>query len=186
MGAALSGSVLVLSLWPPLSTSQRGIAVALLGVIIALHFLLAAGLQLYFFRYSHNVTINSGNQGVSPAQKLSIEPLAMDKVTELHGLDVKNLVLDEAPNMPGTNAIQSKNSIEKSLTNNEPAIQSNVSPTEANPMKKTAAITIKTVTNKHISDTGKAGTTQSKSANLTSLESVTNLVDSTTFKEITR
>lgn len=177
VGAALSGTVLVLSLWPPLSASQRGIAVALLGVILALHFLLAAGLQLYFFRYSHNVTTSSGNQGVSPAQRLSIEPLAMDKVTELHGLDVKNLVLEEAPNMPGTNAIQSKSSIEKSIqANNASAIQSNnVSPTEAHQMKKTAAVTIvgQTVTHKHTVNV-EVKTTPSKS------ESVTNLVDSTT------
>ena len=177
VGAALSGTVLVLSLWPPLSASQRGIAVALLGVILALHFLLAAGLQLYFFRYSHNVTTSSGNQGVSPAQRLSIEPLAMDKVTELHGLDVKNLVLEEAPNMPGTNAIQSKSSTEKSIqANNASAIQSNnVSPTEAHQMKKTAAVTIvgQTVTHKHTVNV-EVKTTPSKT------ESVTNLVDSKT------
>jgi len=104
----------------------------------------------------------------------------MDKVTELHGLDVKNLVLEEAPNMPGTNAIQSKSSMEKSIqANNASVIQSNnVSPHQ---MKKTATITTvgQTVTHKHTANV-EVKTTQSKS------ESVTNLVDSTTnFGEIT-
>nr|CAG4648856.1 EOG090X0CJ3 [Polyphemus pediculus] len=58
VGAALSGSVLVLSLWGPLSVSPKGLAVAVLAAVLFCHFLLAAGLQLYFFRYSNEVIIH--------------------------------------------------------------------------------------------------------------------------------
>jgi hypothetical protein len=93
--------------------------------------------------------------------------------------------------MPGIDAVQSKSSIEKSFPKNESAIQSNyVSPTEENPKGKTADVTSvsQTVTNKRSSSTvtSEVKTTQSKSENLTDLQSVTNLVDSTTFGETTR
>nr|CAG4637316.1 EOG090X0CJ3 [Ceriodaphnia reticulata]SVE73166.1 EOG090X0CJ3 [Ceriodaphnia reticulata] len=92
VGAALSGSVLVLSLWPPLSTSQRGMAVAILSAILAFHFLLAAGLQLYFFRYANSVAvIPQGNGGSSPGHILTRDTSPVDKVTELQPL---NLIRD--------------------------------------------------------------------------------------------
>lgn len=108
VGAALSGSVLVFSLWPPLSSSQKGLAVALLSAIVALHLLLAAGLQLYFFRYGSSSIAVSGS-GVDPRQLLHVEPTSIDKVTELHPL---NLVLDYQPpsaqkDTNGTNTILS-------------------------------------------------------------------------------
>nr|CAG4646539.1 EOG090X0CJ3 [Macrothrix elegans] len=89
VGATLSGSVLVLSLWPPLSSNQRGIAVAVLAVLLSLHFLLAAGLQLYFFRYSRdslpNATISGAITGGDPVH---IEATSIDKVTELKPLNL--------------------------------------------------------------------------------------------------
>nr|CAG4648208.1 EOG090X0CJ3 [Moina brachiata]SVE93235.1 EOG090X0CJ3 [Moina brachiata] len=91
VGAALSGSVIVLSLWKPLSTHQRGIAVALLAILVALHFLLAAGLQLYFFRYAKDAAIHSDVERSATTQL--IEPSnPADKVTELKPL---SLVLED-------------------------------------------------------------------------------------------
>jgi len=58
IGAALSGSVLILSLWDSLSASPRGLVFAVLAAVLFCHFLLAAGLQLYFFRYSDQVVID--------------------------------------------------------------------------------------------------------------------------------
>ena len=90
VGAALSGSVLVLSLWPPLSASQRGIAVAILSAVVALHFLLAAGLQLYFFRYANSVAVVPEGSS-SPGHILTRDISPVDKVTELQPL---NLIRD--------------------------------------------------------------------------------------------
>ncbi|XP_057365263.1 protein YIPF1-like isoform X1 [Daphnia carinata] len=88
LGAALSGSVLVLSLWQPLSVTRRGMAVIILSAILAFHFLLAAGLQLYFFRYTDNVVIVSGNNdGISHGHLRAVDSLAFDKVTELQPLN---------------------------------------------------------------------------------------------------
>nr|SVE80941.1 EOG090X0CJ3 [Daphnia magna]SVE81555.1 EOG090X0CJ3 [Daphnia magna] len=87
LGAALSGSVLVLSLWPPLSATKRGVAVIILSAILAFHFLLAAGLQLYFFRYTDHVVVVSGNNdGTSRGHLRAVDSLAFDKVTELQPL----------------------------------------------------------------------------------------------------
>ena len=91
VGAALSGSVLVLSLWPPLSASQRGIAVAILSAVVALHFLLAAGLQLYFFRYANSVAVVPEGSSSSPGHILTRDISPVDKVTELQPL---NLIRD--------------------------------------------------------------------------------------------
>nr|CAG4642768.1 EOG090X0CJ3 [Evadne anonyx] len=57
VGATLSGSVLVLALWGPLSSIPKGLVLSLLAAVLFCHFLLAAGLQLYFFRYSQEVII---------------------------------------------------------------------------------------------------------------------------------
>lgn len=57
VGATLSGSVLVLALWGPLNSIPKGLVLSLLAGVIFCHFLLAAGLQLYFFRYSQEVII---------------------------------------------------------------------------------------------------------------------------------
>nr|SVE75360.1 EOG090X0CJ3 [Daphnia dolichocephala] len=89
LGAALSGSVLVLSLWPPLSASQRGMAVIIVSAIVAFHFLLAAGLQLYFFRYTSDVVAVSGyNDGTSHAHLRAVDTSPLDKVTELQPLSL--------------------------------------------------------------------------------------------------
>jgi hypothetical protein len=89
VGAALSGSVLVFSLWPPLSASQRGIAVIILSAVLAFHFLLAAGLQLYFFRYSNNVVVVSNNiGGISHGNLRAVDSSTFDKVTELQPLSL--------------------------------------------------------------------------------------------------
>lgn len=91
VGAALSGSVLVFSLWPPLSSSQKGLAIALLSVIVALHLLLAAGLQLYFFRYgSSPATLSRGV--VDPGHLMHVKLPPVDKVTELQP---SNLILED-------------------------------------------------------------------------------------------
>lgn len=71
----------------------------IIAIIVALHFLLAAGLQLYFFRYSKDILVVSGtgNGGSSPAQLQGIEPNHQHPfggVTELQDL---NLVLEEDP-----------------------------------------------------------------------------------------
>nr|SVE87611.1 EOG090X0CJ3 [Daphnia similis] len=88
LGAALSGSVLVLSLWPPLSATKRGMAVIILSVILAFHFLLAAGLQLYFFRYADEVMAVSGNNhGTSHGHLRAVDSFAIDRVTELQPLN---------------------------------------------------------------------------------------------------
>ena len=170
IGATLSGSVLVLSLWPPLSASQRGIAVAVIGVIIALHFLLAAGLQLYFFNYSHNITAGIGNQGVSPAHKVSIEPHPMDKVTELHGM---NLVLEEVPS--GISALESTNT-QKSLTNESPLQSETISTTIAKEEAKETANSLKTSA---IPTIGKTTNEKEAIANQSVTENITKLVEST-------
>ena len=99
VSAALSGSVLVIALWPPLSANQRGIAVIVLSAVLAMHFLLAAGLQLYFFRYS-NTAVTSA---VSSAHPMAINSPSLDKVTELQPL---NLVRD-IENFTTTHEIES-------------------------------------------------------------------------------
>lgn len=88
VGATLSGSVIVLALWKPLSSHQRGIAVALLAIVLALHFLLAAGLQLYFFRYTSHPAVHSDAERSVTTQLNNLT----EKVTELKPL---SLVLDE-------------------------------------------------------------------------------------------
>lgn len=92
LGAALSGSVLVFSLWPPLSASQRGMAVALLSGVLAFHFLLAAGLQLYFFRYANAVVpVTDSSGGLSHGNALAADS-SLDKVTELQSLNLVQYV----------------------------------------------------------------------------------------------
>lgn len=86
LGAALSGSVLVMSLWPPLSASQRGMAVIIVSAILAFHFLLAAGLQLYFFRYADNIAVSSNNNETSHGHVRAVDNLSLDRVTELQPL----------------------------------------------------------------------------------------------------
>nr|SVE73792.1 EOG090X0CJ3 [Daphnia atkinsoni] len=86
LGAALSGSVLVMSLWPPLSASQRGMAVIILSAILAFHFLLAAGLQLYFFRYTDNIVVSGNNNQTSHGHVRAVDSLSLDRVTELQPL----------------------------------------------------------------------------------------------------
>nr|CAG4647364.1 EOG090X0CJ3 [Megafenestra aurita]SVE92625.1 EOG090X0CJ3 [Megafenestra aurita] len=93
VGATLSGSVLVFSLWPPLSSSQKGMAVAILGAVLAFHFLLAAGLQLYFFRYANNVSAVTVR--VHPENFLAISSSSVDKVTELQPLNLVQELQDE-------------------------------------------------------------------------------------------
>ena len=95
VGAALSGSVLVFSVWPPLSSVQRGVAVIIVGVILALHFLLAAGLQLYFFRYSKEVVAaGTGHGTFSPGHPVAVEQQLGGGVTPLQSI---NLVLENEP-----------------------------------------------------------------------------------------
>ena len=96
VGAALSGSVLVLSLWPPLSANQRGIAVIILSAVLAFHFLLAAGLQLYFFRYANGVTIVSNSGGTSHGHLRAVDS-TVDKVTELQPLSLIRAIEDYSP-----------------------------------------------------------------------------------------
>nr|CAG4643471.1 EOG090X0CJ3 [Ilyocryptus agilis] len=97
VGATVSGLVLVFSLWSPLSASRKGVAVVILVVVVGLHFLMAAGLQLYFFRYSSmqavRVTGDSDDGMASSAQNLSMKHKGnpVDGVTELKPL---SLVLD--------------------------------------------------------------------------------------------
>nr|CAG4640333.1 EOG090X0CJ3 [Daphnia pulex]SVE85104.1 EOG090X0CJ3 [Daphnia pulex] len=97
VGAALSGSVLVFSLWPPLSASQRGMAVIILSAVLAFHFLLAAGLQLYFFRYSNDVVIVSNSAGTSHGHLRAVDSSTLDKVTELQPLSLIRAVEDYSP-----------------------------------------------------------------------------------------
>jgi len=50
LGFALSGAVLVTSLWSALSEERRNVALAVATVVLVLHLALAAGFLLYFFR----------------------------------------------------------------------------------------------------------------------------------------
>jgi len=72
VGATLSGSVLVLALWGPLGSIPKGLVLSLLAGVLFCHFLLAAGLQLYFFRYSEEVIIQPPvlTTTLNPALKL--------------------------------------------------------------------------------------------------------------------
>lgn len=88
VGAALSGSVIVLALWKPLHSHQRGIALILVAIVLALHFLLAAGLELYFFRYAK---VAAAHTDVERSATTQLNNLT-DKVTELKPL---SLVLEE-------------------------------------------------------------------------------------------
>lgn len=57
--AALSGAVLVLALWSPLSRGRgKSVAGLVLSLVLVAHLALAAGLQLYFFRYDHQLAAN--------------------------------------------------------------------------------------------------------------------------------
>jgi len=57
--AALSGAVLVLALWSPLSRGRgKSVAGLVLSLVLVAHLALAAGLQLYFFRYDHQLVRN--------------------------------------------------------------------------------------------------------------------------------
>nr|SVE74417.1 EOG090X0CJ3 [Daphnia barbata] len=103
IGAALSGSVLVLSLWPPLSASQRGVAVIIVSAIVGFHFLLAAGLQLYFFRYTNEViAISDNSDGTSHGRLKAADFSPLDKVTELQSLslmgEIQNYSLSDSTN----------------------------------------------------------------------------------------
>lgn len=65
---------------------------AILSAVLAFHFLLATGLQLYFFRYANSVAIvPEGSGGSSPGHILTRDTSPVDKVTELQPL---NLIRD--------------------------------------------------------------------------------------------
>ena len=87
VAAALSGSVVVLALWGPLSSGgPKGLAVAVLAAVLFCHLLLAAGLQLYFFRYDSStaVTVSSGGLDAHPALNASqsLAPLSQVRDAE--------------------------------------------------------------------------------------------------------
>lgn len=163
VGAALSGSVLVLALWPPLSSFQRGVAVVMLGIIVALHFLLAAGLQLYFFRYSTDIMAvpvpsGTGNGAASPAHPQAVEaaghPLGRG-VTELQPL---NLVLDgnqepafvNALEMPSSSSVRHPPSDAKLQSDVATAIQANAT---SPPDSETGPVTTNSAGNSHSKET---------------------------------
>jgi len=99
VGATLSGSVLVLSLWPPLSSIQKGVAAIIIAVLLTLHFLLAVGLQLYFFSYTSQVAAvtGTGNGASSPGDIQAIEPHQHPLGAGVTKLKDLNLVLEEEP-----------------------------------------------------------------------------------------
>ncbi|KAG8237074.1 hypothetical protein J437_LFUL005181, partial [Ladona fulva] len=49
VGAVLSGSVLLMTIWPAVASNQRQVSCAIVLSMLALHLLLAAGFMLYFF-----------------------------------------------------------------------------------------------------------------------------------------
>nr|CAG4642004.1 EOG090X0CJ3 [Eurycercus lamellatus] len=112
VGAALSGSVLVLSLWKPLSSNQKGLAVILLAVVVTLHFLMAAGLQLYFFRYSNDVTVVavSSSSGGSSSDSLRSADHKIDHLTGVTPLLPLSLVLEDKP------ALQNSSTLTQTIT----------------------------------------------------------------------
>lgn len=63
VGSALSGSVLVLTLWPTVSRDQRKIAILVMVLIILCHFLLATGFVNYFF---HSTAVPPSSHTVQP------------------------------------------------------------------------------------------------------------------------
>jgi len=50
VGVFLSGSVLVMTFWPAVEDDTKRYAFGTIGVIVLLHFLLALGFKLYFFK----------------------------------------------------------------------------------------------------------------------------------------
>nr|CAG4641166.1 EOG090X0CJ3 [Eulimnadia texana] len=89
VAAALSGSVLLLALWKPLSASKKSIAAILLILILLSHLLLAAGLQLYFFRYSgsKNVQNNALESKITEPVKLENNSVVADETGKVQTVE---------------------------------------------------------------------------------------------------
>nr|CAG4638707.1 EOG090X0CJ3 [Cyclestheria hislopi] len=86
--AALSGSVLLIALWQPISTTKKGVAVLIITGILVCHLLLAAGLQLYFFRYDSGIKNNRSviivnHQEANNSKPLQSLSLKLEGGTEL-------------------------------------------------------------------------------------------------------
>jgi len=68
IGVCLSGSVLAMTFWRAVEDDSRKYAIATIGFIVLLHFILALGFKLYFFKSikiheassSHHAIINNG------------------------------------------------------------------------------------------------------------------------------
>jgi len=70
VGAATSGSVLLLTMWPAFKEDTKKISLIVMALILALHFLLAVGFVMYFFRFApdkSSTTIANEVRFVSPA-----------------------------------------------------------------------------------------------------------------------
>ena len=76
VGAGLSGAVLILTLWPIFKENANRTSFILIGVIIALHLLLACGFMLYFFHVPGNS--GSGAAPVNDSVKESIDKIQAD------------------------------------------------------------------------------------------------------------
>nr|CAG4650447.1 EOG090X0CJ3 [Sida crystallina] len=144
--AALSGSVLVLALWAPLSSSRKGLAVAVLSAVLVCHVLLAAGLQLYFFRYESPSAVGPTN---STQLGNASQPLAaLSQVREQQAVDSAPAVTDpkldihrpptddgakSVPDPPSTKMVQSPLQTTNSTTSTtKSAVSANLQDIQSN------------------------------------------------------
>jgi len=122
VGATLSGSVLVLALWGPLSSIPKVLVLSLLAAVLFCHFLLAAGLQLYFFRYAQEVIIQPA---VAPVAATTLESIlkvehfestkAMGLIQENQSTVVRNLNLSTTGQMLQTTTASAATVMPKSI-----------------------------------------------------------------------
>jgi len=97
VGAGLSGSVLFLPIWPAVRDQAAKSAVLVMGVVLALHLLLACGFMLYFFHVptaaggagGHNIT---EIEPAKPNLGLDKEVLEENK-SEKEDTDAKDVVV---------------------------------------------------------------------------------------------